>query len=49
MKDGAPVVTPDPDLGAARVYTVEGAETLSDTFGPTNAASRFFRVKVELP
>ena len=49
MKDGAAVVTPDPDLGAERVYTVIGAETLPEAFGPTNAASRFFRVKVELP
>ncbi|MBQ3809872.1 MAG: putative Ig domain-containing protein [Kiritimatiellae bacterium] len=49
VSNGAPVVTWEPDLGAARVYTVEGKETLSDGWGPTNASSRFFRVKVSLP
>ena len=50
VSNGAPVVTWDPDLGAARVYTVEGKESLGDgSWGPTNAASRFFRVKVQLP
>jgi hypothetical protein len=33
-----------------RVYTVEGKETLTDDYWtPTNSASRFFRVKVEMP
>ena len=32
-----------------RVYTVEGKESLSDGWGPTNANSRFFQVKVRLP
>ena len=33
-----------------RVYTVEGRESLTDgDWGPTNAASRFFRVKVAMP
>jgi hypothetical protein len=33
-----------------RVYTVEGKPSLSEAeWGPTNAASRFFRVKVRLP
>ena len=54
MVDGAPVVTWAPDLNeggtkAERVYTVEGKASLRDDWGPTNAASRFFRVKVELP
>ena len=55
MDGGAPVVRWSPDLNeggtkAERVYTVEGKEALSDPdWGPTNAASRFFRVKVEMP
>ena len=33
-----------------RVYTGEGRERLTDgDWGPTNAASNFFRVKVEMP
>ena len=33
-----------------RVYTVEGRESLTtDSWGPTNANSRFFRVKVAMP
>ena len=52
---GAPVVRWSPDLneGGAnveRIYTVEGKEELSDPdWGSTNAASRFFRMKVRLP
>ncbi len=50
MVDDEPVVTPNPDLGADRVYEVQGKETLDVyDWGPTNAASRFFRVKVEMP
>ena len=53
--DGEPIVGWEPDLNAGgkkheRVYTVEGRESLTDgNWGPTNAASRFFRVKVSLP
>ena len=47
--DGKPVVSSDPDLGDERTYTVEGAENLGGAWGPTNAATRFFRVKVSLP
>ena len=52
--DGNPVVKWSPDLNEngtknERVYTVEGKETLSDGWGPTNANSRFFHVKVRLP
>jgi uncharacterized repeat protein (TIGR02543 family) len=47
--DGNPVVSSDPDLGDERTYTVEGVENLGDAWGPTNAATRFFRVKVALP
>jgi uncharacterized repeat protein (TIGR02543 family) len=46
--DGNPVVSSDPDLGVERAYTVEGVENLGDAWGPTNAATRFFRVKVML-
>lgn len=46
-----PVITWAPDFTPDRVYTVEGKETLSDAewASPSNAASRFYRVKVELP
>ena len=52
--DGKVVVTWDPDLNEGdtkkeRSYVVEGAETLGGAWGATNAASRFFRVKVALP
>ena len=52
MENGGPVVTWTPDLNEGgtksdRVYTVEGKEKLADpTWGPTNEATRFFRVKV---
>lgn len=49
MEDGTPVVTWTPDLGEARVYSVEGRATLEDSWGETNASSRFFRVKVRMP
>lgn len=39
-----------PDLGPARVYTVEGkADLTGSEWALTNGASRFFRVKVQLP
>ncbi|MDD2598711.1 MAG: chitobiase/beta-hexosaminidase C-terminal domain-containing protein [Kiritimatiellae bacterium] len=40
-----------PDLGTERLYTLEGKSLLTDAawVAPTNAASRFFRVKVEMP
>jgi len=50
-----PRVTWSPDLNEGgtkneRVYTVEGKTNLVDTsWGPTNEATRFFRVKVEMP
>lgn len=52
--DGRPIVKWDSDLNEdgtkeERLYEVEGAETLGGAWGPTNAASRFFRVKVALP
>ncbi len=52
MVDGEPVVTPFPDLGTNRVYTVEGRTSLSNTNEVWHAPdenSRFFRVKVALP
>ena len=54
MENGEPVVTWTPDLNeggtkSERVYTVEGQERLGDGWGPTNATSRFFRVKVAMP
>ena len=53
-ENGEVVVEWDPDLNEGetkheRLYEVEGAETLGGAWGPTNAASRFFRVKVALP
>ena len=54
MENGAPVVGREPDLNEGgtkheRVYTVEGKENLADSWAPTNSASRFFHVKVEMP
>ena len=31
-----------------RVYTVEGKENLGDSWGPTNATSRFFHIKARV-
>ena len=52
--DGEPVVGWEPKLSAEeeakRTYTIYGRESLTDgDWGPTNAASRFFRVKVSMP
>ena len=50
LSNGVPVVGWEPDLGAERAYRVLGRESLSDgAWGPTNAASRFFKVEVGLP
>lgn len=52
--DGEPIIGWEPDLNEGgtkqeRVYTVEGRESLTEgSWGPTNAASRFFKVKVEM-
>lgn len=47
--DGEPVVTPNPDLGAARDYVVEGKASLTNEWSAPNGDSRFFRVKVQMP
>jgi hypothetical protein len=52
--NGAPVVSWTPDLNenntkSLRSYEVEGKPTLTNAWDKTNAASRFFRVRVELP
>ena len=48
--NGSPVITWSPDLGAERVYVVEGKTSLSDdSWSATNSASRFFRVRAFLP
>ncbi len=54
MNGETPVIGWEPDLNEGgtkqeRVYTVEGKENLTDSWAPTNAASSFFRVKVEMP
>ena len=52
MVDGAPVVTPSPDLKDARVYKVLGKTSLEDAGEwqyPTNALHRFFKISVEMP
>ena len=55
MKNGAPIVTWEPDLninGIMRTYKVYGSETLEDGGDwqyPTNFLHRFFKVKVEMP
>ena len=48
--NGVPRVAWTPDLGTARVYTVEGRTNLNvGVWGTTNASSRFFRVNVGMP
>ena len=52
--NGNSVVHWTPDLNKngtkhERIYTVEGKESLSGSWGPTNEATRFFRVKVQMP
>ena len=52
--DGVPQVTWSPNLntnGTERIYTIWGKESLTDAawHSPTNAAHRFFKVKVEMP
>ncbi len=50
VSNGGARITWAPDLGAARVYTVEGGTNLADNaWGATNAGSRYFRVKVGMP
>ncbi len=54
VTNGSAAVTWTPDLNEGgtkneRIYTVEGKTNLGDGWGPTNAASRFFRVKVAMP
>ena len=50
FENGEPVVTWNPDLGAARDYVVEGKTNLVDrSWGPTNESTRFYRVKVSMP
>ena len=55
VRDGAPVVTWEPDLntnGVIRTYKVYGKETLNgggEWQYPTNSLHRFFKVMVEMP
>ena len=54
MSNDVPIVTWSPNLntnGEVRVYTVLGKTNLTDATWecPTNAAHRFFKVKVEMP
>ena len=54
MSNDVPIVTWTPYLnsnGEVRVYTVLGKTNLTDAawMCPTNAAHRFFKVKVEMP
>ena len=47
---GSPEVKWSPDLGDERRYSVLGKTNLVDeSWGPTNEATRFFRVKVSMP
>ena len=47
---GWPRISWTPDLGTARVYTVEVKAWLTDAaWGPTNAGSRLFRVGARMP
>jgi hypothetical protein len=48
--DGLPAISWLPDLRPDRIYTVLGKTNLTDAaWGPTNAASRFFKVTVDMP
>jgi len=50
ISNDAQIITWSPDLSPNRLYAVEGKTNLNDrAWGSTNASSRFFRVKVELP
>ena len=50
VSNGVRLVTWTPDLRPDRIYTVLGKTNITDTaWGPTNAASRFFKVDVEMP
>lgn len=51
FSNGVPVITWYPDMGETRTYSIEGKAALSDSawLAPTNAATRFFRVRVTLP
>jgi hypothetical protein len=48
LSNGVPMVFWNPDLRPDRAYTVEGKTHLTDEawHSPTNADSRFFRVRV---
>ena len=48
--NGTPVIKWIPDLEAARTYTVFGKTNLGDSawFTPTNSATRFFRVGIDM-
>lgn len=49
--DGSnPLISWSPDLRPNRIYTVVGKTNLTDAaWGPTNTASRFFKVQVDMP
>ena len=52
--NGEPVVEWNPDLNESgttnvRAYTVEGKSAMTDAWGPFDASSRFFRVRVGMP
>ena len=50
VSNTVPRLTWTPDLGSARVYTVEGCTNLTEAaWGSTNATTRFFRVRVDMP
>jgi hypothetical protein len=49
--NGHPTITWTPDMSPNRTYTVEGKPNLTDLlwYTPTNTATRFFRVNVDMP
>lgn len=50
VSNGTPAIAWTPNLGTSRTYTVIGKSTLADeVWGPTNAGSKFFRIKVQMP
>ncbi len=49
VEDGGVSMWWEPDLGAERKYALEGVENMGDEWGETNAGTRFYRARVEMP
>ena len=49
VEDGGVSMWWEPDLGTERKYALEGVENMGDEWGETNAGTRFYRARVEMP